>query len=166
MSEGDPTQFFCLTPAVVQEEVATNEEGSEEDGVAIPDHIFHMGGNGEDIAHIRGLSFSVDDNNEPVPENTLDPNDEPNEAAEKETLGWNGMDERESGNFFNIQPKFLHGLVALPTYPYNRIILNFFLTLFLQKYLQEIVLAKKMYHTASYYDLSEFGYSKPPLLVS
>ena len=93
MSEGDPTQFFCLTPAVVQEEVATNEEGSEEDGVAIPDHVFYMRGNGIDIAHIRGLGFSADDDNEPVPENIPDPNDELNEAAEKETWGWNGMDE-------------------------------------------------------------------------
>ena len=87
VSEGDPTQSFHQVPAAVQEEVGAEEEDSDEVGAAIPDHVFHMGGNEEDIAHIRGLGFTVDDDNEPVPENIPDPNEEPNQAVEKETWG-------------------------------------------------------------------------------
>ena len=91
VSEGGPKDFFCQAPSVVEED-ATEKEDSDEDRVAIPEHVFHMGANDEDIAHIRSLGFSVDDDNEPVPENIPDPNDDPNKGAEEETWGWDGMD--------------------------------------------------------------------------
>lgn len=139
VSEGDPQQIFEHTPeAPAQVDEAIVEEPGE-DGNPIPEHVFHLGANAEDIAHIRGLGFTVDDDNEPVPENIPDGTTQ-DQPSQEETWGWDGIDEREKGNFIKHMPHLLHGLDEIPTHPSNRTILHLFLSLFPKQYLQEDIL--------------------------
>ena len=47
VSEGDPTQFFSNRPT------ASEEDAPTEEGAPISEHVYHLAGNDEDIAHIR-----------------------------------------------------------------------------------------------------------------
>ena len=50
-------------------EAPNNTNTAELPMVPLPDDIFHMGNCAEDIATVRGVDFSVDDDNEPAHEN-------------------------------------------------------------------------------------------------
>ena len=105
---GDPSQIFEETPAVViQEDEPNVSENDQQEGRTIPDHVYHLGADIEDIVHIRGLGFTVDDDNEPVPENIPDANAP--EQPVQETWGMDGID-----NFFKTMPNLAHGLEELP----------------------------------------------------
>ena len=67
--EGPADKFFETVPALDPEQARqenVQENGGEEQ---IPDHVFHLSGQAEDIAHVRGLGFEVDDENDPAPKN-------------------------------------------------------------------------------------------------
>ena len=76
--EGPADKFFETVPALDPEQARqenVQENGGEEQ---IPDHVFHLSGQAEDIAHVRGLGFEVDDDNDPAPENIPgEPNNTP-----------------------------------------------------------------------------------------
>ena len=63
MSEGEPQHFFDIDATTVGEEAlaATNEDKKVQEGDVIPAHVYHLGTAAEDIAHVRGLGFEVDD---------------------------------------------------------------------------------------------------------
>ncbi len=84
---------------------------SEVANISLPDGIFCIGSHDEDIAAVRGTGFSVDDDNEPAPENI------PQEAAtntihnleEGQTRGWVGFDDWKVKNIPNVK----HALIGL-----------------------------------------------------
>jgi len=90
-------------------EAPTNPNRSEFSHTPLPDGIFHMGNRAEDMAAVRGMGFSVDDDNEPAPENV------PQEAArnnlhnleEGQTWGWMGFDDRKVKNIPNVKPTLI-----------------------------------------------------------
>ena len=104
--EGPADKFFEMVPtsdpADARQENVSLANGREEE---IPDHVFHLSGQAEDIAHVRGLGFEVDDDNDPAPENipgeaNYEPannQDDPNnvKAAPEH---WEGMCPRKSVN--------------------------------------------------------------------
>ena len=140
VAEGDPQHFFDFNAGVVtEEEGATEEENGEDVGTQIPEHVFHLAADTEDIQHIRGLGFEVDDDNDPAPENVPDPNEE-NQGSDEQTWGWNGVCERDSKNFFNVQPSLNHRLVELPAQPCDRTIVHLFMILFPMKYVEDVIL--------------------------
>jgi hypothetical protein len=85
----------------------TNEEEEKEEGASdpvvdtpIPQQVLHAGNHAEDIAEIRGMGFSVDDDNEPAPENIPLPQENNNNSATDDgrTWGWAGIDHRKQAN--------------------------------------------------------------------
>ena len=105
--EGPAEQFFARVPALEPAETSQEIISGENGGEQIPDHVYHLSGQAEDIAHVRGLGFEVDDDNDPAPENipgasvaNNTPSNEPdNVTATPEN--WEGVCPRKSMNLRN-----------------------------------------------------------------
>ena len=95
-------------------EAPNNPNTSELPMVPLPDDIFHMGNRAEDIATVRGMGFSVDDDNEPAPENVPQeaPADTIHSLGEGQTWGWTGFDDRKVKGIPNVKPS-LKGLSSI-----------------------------------------------------
>ena len=102
VTEGPPDQFFVDRPPPVAEE---ENDGSVNVGEPIPDHVFHMHGQAEDIAHVRGLGFEVDDDNDPAPENMPGQTDGVEGTFEAPSAEkWEGICPRKMINVRNNEP--------------------------------------------------------------
>ena len=69
ISEGEPQHYFDIDATTIGDEApaAIDENGeAQEGGDAIPEHVYHLGTAAEDIAHMRGMGFEVDDDNDPA----------------------------------------------------------------------------------------------------
>jgi hypothetical protein len=124
----------------------TNEEEEKEEGASdpvvetpIPQQVLHAGNRAEDIAEIRGMGFSVDDDNEPAPENIPLPQENDNNAATDDgrTWGWAGIDHRKQANGLSTRARIncLSGL-ALE----GATMLTIFLLFFPRKFMEEVVI--------------------------
>ena len=152
IEESDPDKFFDppSVPALASDENVPppNKNENEERENAIPTAIFNLGQgtvpNNEDIACVRGLGFNVDDDNMPPPENIPDPNEpRPTDATTfGQTWGWDGIDQRKKGDYFDHQPRLAHGLDAEADLSSHRAYLRLFFTFFPKTYLEEKILVK------------------------
>ena len=136
--EGDPSGYFDA-PLPTPPQESTAQEAVEEE--EIPDRVFQTNGtNEEDIAFVRSLGLGVDDDNDPAPENI--PNDDGEEQNVNQSWGWNGIDPRSSGQFFDHGAKLNHGLGEIsPDAPPDTLV-ALFLTLFPREYLEMVLLAE------------------------
>lgn len=126
----------------------TNEEEEKEEGAAdpvvetpIPPQVLHAGNRAEDIADIRNLGFSVDDDNEPAPENIPIPQENNNNAATDDgrRWGWAGIDHRKhaGGQSTRARINCLTGL-ALE----GATMLTMFLLFFPRKFMEDVVIVE------------------------
>ena len=74
----------------------------------IPDHVFHLHGQAEDIALIWGLGFEVDDDNDPAPQNIPSTEKTPEGTASAEEVvtaeDWQGVCPCKAMNTQNSNP--------------------------------------------------------------
>ena len=149
VEEGDPEKLFdspaAPTLAPNENVPPLNSNENEERGDAIPAAVFNLGQgtapSNEDIAYVRGLGFDVDDDNMPAPENIPEPN-VPRPTDYGQTWGWDGIDHRKKGDYFDHQPRLAHGLDDEADLSSHRAYLRLFFTFFPKRYLEETILVQ------------------------
>ena len=120
IAPGDPSQLFepAETAPVSAEEQRESAEAMQPneiatDGAELPLDYRHASSAREDIEMFRSLGLDADDDNEPVPENTPEPQDRNNAPSappsnglkEDQTWGWNGIDPRQDR--FKVNPSLM-----------------------------------------------------------
>ena len=141
VKEGDEAGIFDRVANIqlpIEEPPQQVEEATNDDGDEIPEGIFNLtGANSEDICHVRNLGFTVDDDNDPAPENIPDNQPVPNT---NQTWGWNGIDYRAQANVINVNPTLSHGLPNLQPDPDSLSLASLFMTFFPTTFLFDIIL--------------------------
>ena len=139
IQEGDPASFFDQVAPRQEAETQVLPTATNDDTDEIPEQVFQSrGSNHEDISFVRSLGLGVDDDNDPAPENI------PNGASinTEQSWGWDGVDPRQAGQFFDHGARLNHGLDEIPCDPMPITLVHLFLTLFPRKYLEEVILKK------------------------
>ena len=139
LQEGDPNQYFDMPTPALNEDLDESNPNEDTHREEIDPRVFQtIGTSAEDIAHVRSLGLGVDDDNEPAPEN-IPTNETLGETNQQ--WGWDGIDQRNRSNFFDVSPVLQH---RLPNLCRNTIcgnaIVHLFLILFPRRFLEEMVL--------------------------
>ena len=107
-SEGPAEKFFDndRLDRPPQKDVDDLVDSGGNGGEKIPDHVFRLHGQAEDIAFIRGLGFEVDDDNDPAPENipVRDQEGDRGEEGVATAEAWEGVCPRKALNVQNPNP--------------------------------------------------------------
>ena len=105
LKESDAANIFFSRSA---NETGTAEIGpsAEFDGVQVPDDVQHNTGNWKDILNLRNQGFEVDNDSDPVEDNTPDPSADVGDKRAYKDWGWNEIDPRKiDGSDMNEQNK-------------------------------------------------------------
>ena len=141
VKEGDEAGIFDQVGDLQHPTEEVPEQADEEgrsDGDDIPEGIFNLSGaNSEDISHVRNLGFTVDDDNDPAPENIPDNQPLPNT---NQTWGCTGMDYRAQANVMNVNPNLEHRLSDLQPDLDSLTLASLFMTFFPTNFLFDVIL--------------------------
>jgi hypothetical protein len=138
-SEGAASHIFGADDTNEEEEKG-EEAADPVGGTPIPPQVLRAGNSAQDITDIRNLGFSVDDDNEPAPENIPIPEENDNNAApDGRRWGWAGIDHRKhaGGQSTRARINCLTGLALEGT-----TMLTMFLLFFPRKFMEDVVIVE------------------------